>query len=184
VWVTANAARWGGDPARLVVAGDSAGGNLAVNVAYAAARHEAVSGCGGQVPVPRAVLVQYPVVDPLDAYDHGRRVPGAVPREFVERYLGGTPQRYPDRLRAISPATYLSPAAPPTLIVEPDSDGLVPTAGVLRFAERARSAGVDVTLYRIPFAGHGYDQMAAGSLGNQAALTIRENYLRAHGLAP
>ena len=65
--MTANAARWGGDPTRLVVAGDSAGGNLAVNVAYAAALHEPVSGCGGQVPVPRAVLVQYPVVDPRDA---------------------------------------------------------------------------------------------------------------------
>jgi acetyl esterase/lipase len=184
VWVQANAARWGGDPARLAVAGDSAGGNLAVNVAYAAGQHRAVSGCGGQVPVPRAVLVQYPVVDPQDAYEHGRAVPGADPKEFVERYLGGTPQRYPDRLRAITSQTYLSPAAPPTLVIEPGNDSLIPTAGVLRFAERARSAGVDLTLYRIPYAGHAYDQMAAGSLGNRAALTIREHYLRAHGLAP
>jgi acetyl esterase/lipase len=176
VWVRANAARLGGDPDRLAVAGDSAGGNLAVNLAYAAAQGRARSGCGGPVPVPRAVLVQYPVVDPQDAYDHGRAA------AFTERYLGGPPSRYPDRLRAISSATYLSAAAPPTLIVEPDADRLVPTAGVLRFADLARAAGVDVTVCRIPYAGHGFDQLAAGSPGNRASLTIRAHYLRAHGL--
>jgi beta-mannosidase len=48
VWTAQNAALLGGDPTRLVVAGDSAGGNLAVNLAYAAALGQAQSGCGGQ----------------------------------------------------------------------------------------------------------------------------------------
>jgi acetyl esterase len=33
-WVTANAHRYGGDPARLSLSGDSAGGNLAINTTY------------------------------------------------------------------------------------------------------------------------------------------------------
>jgi acetyl esterase/lipase len=179
VWVRANAARLGGDPGRLVMAGDSAGGNLAIDVAYAAAQGRAQSSCGGTVPVPDAVVVQYPVVDPQNAYDNGFPVEGAEPKMFVTRYLG---ELTPDRMRAVTSSTYLSPAAPPTLIVEPEQDGLIPTSGVLRFAEQARAAGVDVTLIRLPYANHAYDQIAAGSIGNQAGLAIRRNYLVAQGL--
>jgi acetyl esterase/lipase len=182
-WTYANAARWGGDGDRIAVAGDSAGGNLAVNLAYAAAAGRAQSGCGGTVPVPRAVVVQYPVIDPRDAYDHGYPARGAEPKMFLRRYIGGPPEQFPERMRAIASDTYISAAAPATLIVEPDNDGLIPTGGVLRFAQRARSAGVDLTVDRIPFANHAYDGVA-GSLGNQAALTIRRNYLVEHGLAP
>ena len=53
-WVHQNATRYGGNPERVVVAGDSAGGNLAVNLAYSAALGRARSGCGGQVQTPEA----------------------------------------------------------------------------------------------------------------------------------
>ena len=75
-------------------------------------------------------------------------------------------------------ATPLPPnGLPPTLIIEPERDGLIPTAGVVRFAEQASADGVDVTVELIPFANHAYDQGAASSLGNQARLTITKNYL-------
>jgi acetyl esterase/lipase len=182
VWVTRNAVRLGGDAARVVVAGDSAGGNLAINLAYAAATGKAPSSCGGAVPVPDAVVVQYPVVDPRLSCDEGRPTSGVAPRDFIGDHLGGTPQQHPDRLAAITTATYLSGQAPPTLILEPEHDVLIPTAGVDRFADRARAAGVDVTVVRIPWANHAYDQWASGSLGNQARLTITQHYLSRHGL--
>jgi len=62
-----------------VVTGESAGGNLAVNLAYSAAQGTAVSACGGTVPVPRAVVAVVPVVDPRDAYDHGVPLPATPP---------------------------------------------------------------------------------------------------------
>jgi hypothetical protein len=34
----------------------------------------------GQVPIPEAVLVQYPIVDPQDAYDNGYPIRGFEPK--------------------------------------------------------------------------------------------------------
>ncbi len=52
-WVLANAGQFGGDPARLAVAGESAGGNLATNVAIMAR--------DGNVQRPVHMLIVYPV---------------------------------------------------------------------------------------------------------------------------
>ncbi len=54
-WVAQNAQGWGGDPARMAVAGESAGGNLAVNVAISA------RDAGGLAPVH--VLAVYPIAN-------------------------------------------------------------------------------------------------------------------------
>ncbi len=52
-WVLANAAQFGGDPARTAVAGESAGGNLAANVAIMAR--------DAKVQAPVHMLLVYPV---------------------------------------------------------------------------------------------------------------------------
>ena len=52
-WVLANAGQFGGDPARVAVAGESAGGNLAANVAIMAR--------DGNVQMPLYMLLVYPV---------------------------------------------------------------------------------------------------------------------------
>lgn len=57
-WVAQNAASFNGDPARLAVAGESAGGNLAVEVAIAARDQK--------LTAPRGIVAVYPVVQLTD----------------------------------------------------------------------------------------------------------------------
>jgi acetyl esterase len=183
VWTAANAARLGGDAGRIVLIGQSAGGNLAINLGYAAALGRAESGCGGTVPVPTAVVTYVPAVDPQDAYDRDITLPGIDGRRFVTQYIGGAPDAFPDRMRAISAATYLSAKAPPTLIVEPEEDGFVPAEGVFRFADRARAAGVDITVAHLPVVNH--YAMFTNSVADQAIRTITQRWLETRvGLQP
>lgn len=177
------AAARGGDPGRIVLAGDSAGGQLAISVAYHAASGTQASACGGRVPVPRGVLVQYPATDLVDAWELGTGVgePDVPARPIGEAYLGGTPAQVPDRYAALSGVPAITPAAPPTLVLGPTDDELVPPGGVARFVDAARAAGVDATLVRVPFANHAYDLLAYESLGNQLRRTVSERWLTDRG---
>jgi acetyl esterase/lipase len=54
-WMLANAKSWGGDPTKAAVVGESAGGNMAINVAIAARNDK--------LQAPLAVIAVYPVAD-------------------------------------------------------------------------------------------------------------------------
>jgi acetyl esterase len=181
-WVADNARRYGGDPARLSLSGDSAGGNLAINTAYLAATG-ALSSCGGRVPGVGAVSALYPVVDPAGFYDNDDPAFGVISRDWAGAYTGGSPTDFPQRYAAISSATHISVAAPPTLMIVGAADHLVPAGGAYRFAEQARAAGVDIELVTVPYADHVFDARP-GSIGQQAYRQLTARWLRDHGQAP
>ena len=178
-WTGRNATRLGVNLNRLVLAGDSAGGNLAINLGYSAAAGTARSDCG-PVPVPAAVVASYPAVNPVSVYNDKFTFGSVNGSHAVTEYTGGTPQQYPGRYKAISSSTYITGSAPQTLVIEPEHDSIIPPGGVYAFVGQARAAGVDITLAAIPFANHTFDFYAAGTIGDQARLTITQNYLARH----
>ncbi|WP_149370236.1 alpha/beta hydrolase [Mycolicibacterium sp. P9-64] len=182
-WITANATKYGGDPTRMSLSGDSAGGNLAINTAYMAANGTLKSSCGGPRPVISAVSALYPVVDVAGFYDNTDRALGAVSRDMAGAYVGGSPRDIPQGYAAVASATHISPAAPPTLILMGADDHLVPTEGTYRFVDRARAAGVDIELVAVPYADHVFDGRT-GSIGQQAYRQLTLKWLRDHGQAP
>jgi acetyl esterase/lipase len=182
-WVSTNAPKYGGDPTRLSLSGDSAGGNLAINTAYMVANGTLASSCGGPRPVISAVSALYPVVDVAGFYDNADLALGAVSRDMAGAYTGGSPQEFPQRYSAVASATHISPKAPPTLILMGAADHLVPTEGTYRFADQARAAGVDVELVAVPYADHVFDGRT-GSVGQQAYRQLTAKWLRDHGQAP
>ncbi len=143
-WLRSHAGELGGDAARIGLAGDSAGGNLAAVVSQLAAR-------AGE-PVPTCQVLIYPAVDfALDTASH-RDLEDAhvIPRErilwYSEQYLRGEADRIDVRASPLR-ATDLT-GQPPTLVVTAGFDPLRDEG--LAYAERLRAAGVDVVHREYP----------------------------------
>jgi acetyl esterase len=151
------AARFGGDPARLAIGGDSAGGNLAAAVAAALAHDPAR---------PKAALLIYGVFDfaALTA-DHpkyaaaGADAP-AVARDLMEMmvgaYLGKTRGEALLRDPRVSPL-HAAALLPPSHVVVGSIDDLVPQSEAL--VKALAAAGVPHEHYVDAGMPHGYAQM-------------------------
>jgi acetyl esterase/lipase len=110
------------------------------------------------------VVAAYPVVDLASFYNNADPLLG-LPGAAVD-YLGGPPRDYPERYSAVTSSTYISAAAPPTLVIQGERDGTVPPQSVYDFVRKARAAATPVRLIRVPYGNHGFD-LVAGSVGNQ-----------------
>jgi acetyl esterase len=173
-WAAAEGASVGGDPARIAVAGDSAGGNLA---AVAARRLR------DEVPLRLQALV-YPVTDAglnTPSYrefgeEHG--LTAATMGRFWELYLDGADGTDPD----VSPlrAEDLSGVAP-AWVLTADHDVLRDEGEA--YAAALERAGVDCALVRWPGAIHGFIRWIAAAGESRRALDALAEALR-EALAP
>ena len=165
-WIAANSKRLGIDASRLVVGGDSAGGNLATVVA--------ISARDGNGPAIAAQLLIYPAVDfAMTHPSHSEPetsllLTHSAIRWFRDNYLNGTADGGDWRA---------SPARAKTLIGLPRAYVLTAGADPLRdegdeYAERLREAGVPVTYRHFSGQFHGFFTM--GKLLPQANVAASE----------
>jgi dipeptidyl aminopeptidase/acylaminoacyl peptidase len=108
-------------------------------------------------------------------------VQGDAARSLLLNYVGGSPGQYPDRYRAISSFTYLSPTAPATLVINGASDHVVPHQQSVDFVRDARAEGIDANLVVIPFADHSFD-LTFDAIGHQIKLSVFARFMLAKGL--
>lgn len=153
-WVAANGASLGGDPARLALVGDSAGGNVAAVVAQLA--HQA-----GGPPVAFQMLI-YPVTDlrgdTQSFVDNasGYGLSAEAMRWYVEQYVRTEADVLDPRG---SPLLAKSLAGlPPAFVAVCEYDPLRDEGK--QYTHRMRDAGIDVTLRRYDGAIHGVFQMS------------------------
>lgn len=151
LWVAQNAAEFGGDPARLVLAGDSAGGNLAAVTALR------LRDSGG--PAIAAQLLMYPVTDHPSAgmpsyaeRGQGYGLTAAAMGWFWNHYLtdpaqGADPMASPNRAADLS-------RLPPAYVITAEYDPLRDEGAA--FARRLAEAGNTVAHVNVPDANHGF----------------------------
>ena len=152
-WVTANAASWGGDPMNMAVAGESAGGNLAMNVAIAARDN-------GWTP-PRAVLAVYPIANADTALRSKVENTMSLPLrtatlDWFGRHALPSPAFAQDSRFNLVAANL--GGLPPVIIVNADIDPLRDDGATLETALRA--AGVEVERRNWEGAVHEFFSMA------------------------
>jgi acetyl esterase len=152
-WVVDSAAKLGIDPARVAVAGDSAGGNLSAVVALMARER------GGPALVQQVLI--YPVTDyNLDTASYRENATGYVltregMRWFWAHYLAREEQGKEAYASPIQARNLVG--LPPALVLTAECDPLRDEGEA--YAARLRDAGVPVSLTRYSGMFHGFFRM-------------------------
>jgi acetyl esterase len=164
-WIADNAKQLGIDPSRLMVGGDSAGGNLAAVVAIAAR--------DGNGPAIAGQVLIYPATDfAMTHPSHSEPetsllLTHSVIRWFSNHYLGGADIN--DWRASPARATTLA-GLPPAYVLTAGADPLRDEGD--EYARRLKEAGVPVTYRSFPGQFHGFFTM--GKLLQQANVAASE----------
>ena len=162
-----NAEEFGLDAGRLVLMGRSAGGHLALLVAYTA--HN---------PAIRGVVAFYPGSDMNWRYANPTNRLVMDQRRTLEDFLGGTPEEAQDNYRTASPYVFVNADVPPTLLFHGTRDELVFARETRRLKERLADAKGAHLYIEMPWATHGFDANLAGP-GGQISTYAIERFLAA-----
>lgn len=160
-WVSKNADQLGGDPERIALAGESAGGNLAVATAVA------VLGAG--LTKPRHVLAVYPVAQTESLHTESyieNAIAKPLNKAMIEWFVGHVVRSEKDKedTRLNIASANLS-GLPPTTIINATLDPLRSDGGILE--EALEKAGVPVE--RKIYTGVAHEFFGAAAVVEKAA---------------
>jgi len=169
-WVTANAARFGGDAARCAIYGSSAGGHIAIGAMLLARERGA--------EMPRLQLLANPALDPsmgsrsYRAFGDGPFMTRARMAWYWQQYAGGT-----------TPASHLLWAPldadlaglPPVLVITAEYDVLRDEGEA--WAAQLRAAGVDARAERFAGMIHGFMTVLPDHPASIRALELCSRFL-------
>lgn len=171
-WATTELAKYGGDPSRIAVAGDSAGGNLAAAVTFLARQ-------GG--PELTCQVLIYPNTEHGADTESMRAFtdPALFNRHSVAWYWGhylSRPEDGADPLASPLRAPDLS-GLPPALVITAEHDPLRDEGE--RYARRLMDAGVSVKQVRFDGVAHGFFTMTGTLAVARQATGMVTDYLAA-----
>jgi len=154
-WVVAHAKDYNFDVGRIVVAGASAGGHLALTTGMIPASAGFDRSCYTvDEPHVAAIVDFFGITDITDLLDGPNKKPFPESWPYTVQWLGNQPNRA-EIAKAASPLTYVRAGVPPTISIHGDADPLVPYTHSVRLQEALQKAGVAHKLVTIPRGGHG-----------------------------
>lgn len=155
-WIRQQGPEYGVDPDFVLVTGGSAGGHLASLLALTGNVERFQPGLEGQDTSLQGCVPFYGVYDFVDEkklWPH-RGLQLLLRLFVIKRSLEKAPQIYRDA----SPVTHIGPDSPPFLIVQGDTDTMVPPKTARSFANKLKQTSSNLALYaQIPGAQHAFD---------------------------
>jgi len=143
-WFHDHAAKYKVDPNRIIAAGGSAGGHLALMIAMAPASTDL-----GPSTKIAAVIDFFGIADLSD------QLIGSNSREYAEAWIPDQPGRM-ELARRLSPITYVRKGLPPVLAIHGDADSVVPYEQSVELVKALKNAGDDAELIPVPGGRHGF----------------------------
>ncbi|MBI5870351.1 MAG: alpha/beta hydrolase [Actinobacteria bacterium] len=151
-YLRANAGKYALDPDRIGAWGGSAGGHL-VSLLGVMDDDDGLEGsCGNQDESSRVQAV----VDMFGPSDLTREFEGGAIGKALGARVFGTSDSGSEILKIASPVTYVTADDPPFLILQGDSDMLVPPDQSQGLYDLLKAAGVPATLVMVKNAGHAF----------------------------
>ena len=148
-WIWDHAGEYGIDRHRLVIAGDSAGAQIAMTVAMSSAPERFGGECpGAGTPAVAAIVNWYGPSDMTDLLDGPHRLQDAVD------WIGQTAD-HAALVRRLSPISYVRPGVPPVLTIHGDRDESVPYAQSVALHKSLTAAHVPNQLLTVAGGIHG-----------------------------
>jgi acetyl esterase/lipase len=152
-WLRANAGKHGIDPARIGVAGSSAGGHLVTLLGTTAGVEDLEGTLGPHGDADSRVVCVVNQFGPSDFQD----ISGAneAAKGMLAKLLGGRPEEVPEVARAASPLAHVTRDDAPIICIHGTKDALVPYSQSTRLDAACAQAGVECLVLTIPDGGHG-----------------------------
>jgi len=167
VFLRSHAEKFKIDPNRIVLLGRSAGGQIALTVAYSA-----------KDPAIRGVISFYAPTDLYYSWENPGNPLVLDTKTILIDYLGGSPAEAPAIYNDASPTRLVTPDSPPTLLLHGGRDELVSFHQSARLAKRLDEVGIPHLNLLLPWATHGFDYILRGP-GGQISTYAIEYFLEA-----
>jgi acetyl esterase/lipase len=190
-WVVRHAKEYGFDTTKIVVAGESAGGHLALMTGMLSPAAGFDNACevppddwqlDGPKDIKVAAIVNF--FGPIDLPEFLQPAKTSLgpavlpmPRNFVLRWLGDLPSAEQlDLAKRLSPLTYVGKDSPPIITVHGEKDPYVPHEQAVRLHQVLDRDGVENQLVTVQGGGHGFSPPFAWT--PEQNLTVHEAVFR------
>ncbi len=160
-FLKSRASSLGLDPARFVLCGRSAGGNIAEAYAYTAAD-----------PAIRGVIALYAPADLHFAWQYSREDDVLKSPQLLRQFLGGPPEVARAAYDSASAYLHVAKTTPPTLLLHGQLDTLVWHRQSERLAARLKEHAVPHAFVSLPWATHAFEYNLNGPGGQLTRFSV------------